>query len=204
MTMYYKDGFFDADSGDVPQGAVQISQDLYRTLIEGQAQSKQITTNEQGYPVLIEPQPSPYHTLQNGKWVIDEDKQAELRALKRQQLIKAIDDKATSIYSHWTRFESEYKARKAAAQAYKSTGYQGEVNRYISSFATPAGISNQEATDLILMQAAELQKLQDELAAQRMRKYELRRPSLSEEQIQVTYEDIIQQMDNLAEAYNNG
>lgn len=37
-----------------------------------------------------------------------------------------------------------------------------------------------------------------------MRKYELKAPNLTLEQMQATYDDIIKQMDALMEAYNNG
>ena len=53
------------------------------------------------------------------------------------------------------------------------------------------------------MQAAGLERLQVELANQRMRKYELKAPNLTIEQIQSIYDDIIKQMDALMEAYNN-
>ena len=43
-----------------------------------------------------------------------------------------------------------------------------------------------------------------ELANQRMRKYELKAPNLTLEQMQSIYDDIIKQMDNLMEAYQNG
>lgn len=204
MAIFYKEGFYNSLFNEVPEGSVEISEDLYHTLLEEQAKGKQIVANDEGYPILIEAQPSPYHELNGTKWVIDEVKKAELKALNQQKFINDIDAKAEAIYSNWTRFESEYKARKEAAEAYKATGYQGEASRYITSFAIPAGISNKAATDLILTQAAGLQKLQDELAAQRMRKYELRRPDLSDEQMKAICDDIIQQMDNLAEAYSNG
>lgn len=137
------------------------------------------------------------------KWVVDEDKQAVFLIAQRNQLINDIDDKATAIYNHWTRFADEYRARKEAAETYKAAGYQGEVSKYITSFAVPAGIDNKTATDLILQQAAGLQRLQDELAAQRMRKYEIKRAE-TVEQMQVIYDDIIEQMKNLEEAYKNG
>ena len=79
-----------------------------------------------------------------------------------------------------------------------------ECSRYITDFAQRAGLDNKTATNLILMQAAGLEKLQVELANQRMRKYELKAPGLTLEQIQATYDDIIKQMDNLMEAYQNG
>ena len=65
-------------------------------------------------------------------------------------------------------------------------------------------MDNKAATNIILMQAAGLEKLLVELANQRMRKYELKAPGLTIEQMQATYDDIIKQMDHLMEAYNNG
>ena len=43
-----------------------------------------------------------------------------------------------------------------------------------------------------------------ELANQRMRKYELKAPNLTLEKLQSIHDDIIKQMDNLMEAYQNG
>lgn len=205
MTMYYLNGFYDdTDGGFVPEGAVKISEDLYRTLLDGQAQGKQIIADKNGYPVLIEPAPTAYHELKDGKWVISAPNQTALLAEKREQLIASIDDKATAIYSLWTRFESEYKARKEAAEQFKNGGYKGEPSVYITSFAIPAGLDNKSATDIILQQAAGLQKLQDHLAAVRMRKYNLKHPGLTIEQMQSIHDEIVNEMNGLVEAYNNG
>ena len=123
---------------------------------------------------------------------------------KYDRLIEQIDNHAATIYSTWTRFESEYRERQAAAEAFKSANYEGECSRYITDFAKRAGLNNKAATDLILVQAAGLEKLQVELANQRMRKYELKVPGLTIEKMQSIYDDIIKQMDNLMEAYKNG
>ncbi|WP_443091360.1 hypothetical protein ACTUM7_01375 [Basfia succiniciproducens] len=138
------------------------------------------------------------------KWVLSAEKQAELKTQKLQQFISGIDDKAASIYSIWTRFEQEYTSRENAAKAFKEANYQSEPSRFIADFATKAGIDNKMAADLILVQAEGLRKLLVELANQRMRKYELKKPNLTEDEMQAIYDDIIQQMDNLAEAYQNG
>ena len=138
------------------------------------------------------------------QWVKDEAKQAELNAHTLQQLTESIDNKATTIYTTWTRFESEYKARQAAAEAFKAANYQGEPSIYITSFAVPAGVDNKTATEIILQQAAGLQKLQDHLSVLRMRKYELKHPDLTTAQVQAIHDDIIKQMDDLMEAYQNG
>lgn len=207
MTIYYKDGFFDdTDGGFVPDGAKEITEKTHRTLLEGQSAGKQIVSNKKGEPVLVEPQPSSVHVLNLDTliWEISSEKQTALLAENQNQLIANIDSHAATIYSTWTRFESEYRERQAAAEAFKTANYEGECSRYITDFAQRAGLDNKTATNLILTQAAGLEKLQVELANQRMRKYELKQPNLTLEQLQSIHDDIIKQMDNLMEAYNNG
>lgn len=150
--------------------------------------------------------PSEFHVFDRKKkqFVLSGEKQAEFTKKMKAQLINNIDVHAASIYSTWTRFESEYRERQAAAEAFKSANYQGECSRYITDFAKRAGLNNQAATDLILVQAAGLEQLQVELANQRMRKYELKVPGLTIEKMQSIHDDIIKQMDALMEAYNNG
>nr|DAN48952.1 MAG TPA: hypothetical protein [Caudoviricetes sp.] len=141
--------------------------------------------------------------LKGGQYVlVDKDTGANHEVIKK--LMDGIDDHAATIYSQWTRFESEYRERKSAAEDYKSGNYQGECSRYITDFAKRAGLDNKAATNLILMQAAGLEKLQVELANQRMRKYELKAPNLTIEQLQSIHDNIIKQMDSLMEAYQNG
>ena len=132
MTMYFKDGFFDdTDDGFVPEGAVEISQDKYIELINGQSQGKQIIANKIGNPVLIDPQPSAAHELNDDtlQWEISAEKQTALLAEAQTRLISNIDEHAAKIYSTWTRFESEYRERQAAAEAFKAANYEGECSR---------------------------------------------------------------------------
>lgn len=154
--------------------------------------------------LLVEKQPTVDHVWNGNSWVIPPEKQAALAVDKQVKLIAEIDERAAKIYSTWTRFESEYRERQSAAEAFKNANYQGECSRYITDFAKRAGLNNQAATDLILVQAAGLEKLQVELANQRMRKYELKVPGLTIEKMQSIHDDIIKQMDALMEAYNNG
>lgn len=208
--MYFYDkttnGFYIEGFHEIPNGAIEITEETYRTLLDGQATGKQIIANKQGNPVLIDPQPSDAHelNLDTLKWEISTEKLTALLTEKRNHLIEQIDSHAATIYSTWTRFESEYRERQTAAEAYKAANYQGECSRYITDFAKRAGLNNKAATDLILVQAAGLEKLLVELANQRMRKYELKAPNLTLEQMQSIYDDIIKQMDHLMEAYNNG
>lgn len=208
--MYFYDkatnGFYIEGLHEIPADATEIDEESYRNLLEGQATGKQIIANKQGNPVLVDPQPSDAHelNLDTLQWEISTEKLTALLTEKRNRLIEQIDSHAAVIYSTWTRFESEYRERQTAAEAYKSANYQGECSRYITDFAKRAGLNNKAATDLILVQAAGLEKLQVELANQRMRKYELKVPGLKIEKMQSIYDDIIKQMDHLMEAYNNG
>ena len=150
--------------------------------------------------------PSPFHVfnMTTKSFELSKEKQTALLAETQTRLIANIDEHAAKIYSTWTRFESEYRERQAAAEGFKSANYEGECSRYISDFAQRARLDNKTATNLILTQAAGLEKLQVELANQRMRKYELKAPNLTLEQLQSIHDDIIKQMDNLMEAYQNG
>lgn len=154
--------------------------------------------------LLVEKQPTLDHVWNGNGWVLPPGKQVALLTEKRNSLIEQIDNHAAKIYSTWTRFESEYRERQAAAEAFKAANYEGDCSRYITDFAKRANLTNQAATDLILLQAAGLEKLQVELANQRMRKYELKVPGLTTEKMQSIRDDIIKQMDALMEAYNNG
>ncbi|HHF0187952.1 hypothetical protein MZA89_03185 [Haemophilus influenzae] len=206
MEIFYKDGFFISGLHTIPDDATEISQEYYQDLLIGQESGKQIIADKTGNPVLIDPQPSAAHelNLDTLTWEISAEKQTALLAETQTRLVANIDEHAAKIYSTWTRFESEYRERQAAAEAFKSANYEGECSRYISDFAQRARLDNKTAANLILTQAAGLEKLQMELANQRMRKYELTVPGLTLEQMQVTYDDIIKQMDNLMEAYQNG
>lgn len=210
MSYFYdvstKGFFLEGLHSEIPHTAIKLTDNQYKVLIDGQTQGKQIIADKTGNLVLIDPQPSAAHelNLDTLMWEISAEKQTALLADTQARLITNIDEHAAKIYSTWTRFESEYRERQQAAEAYKSANYQGDCSRYITDFAKRAGLNNKAATDLILVQAAGLEKLQVELANQRMRKYELKAPNLTLQQMQSIYDDIIKQMDNLMEAYNNG
>ena len=154
--------------------------------------------------IVKEKKPSEYHKWDGKDWVISPEKMTALLAETQTRLIANIDEHAAKIYSTWTRFESEYRERQATAEAFKAANYEGECSRYISDFAQRARLDNKTAANLILTQAAGLEKLQVELANQRMRKYELKAPNLTLEQLQSIHDDIIKQMNGLMEAYQNG
>lgn len=94
--MYFKEGFFDdTNDGFVPEGAVEISESKYLELLNGQSQGKEIITNKQGHPVLVDPQPSAAHelNLETLQWIISKEKQAELLIKQRAEIRAQINAK---------------------------------------------------------------------------------------------------------------
>ena len=170
---------------------------------ESELETKQLI-DFKGQYILVDRQPTELHKWNGNSWIVDEKKKTEIKRELIKNLVDSIDDTAANISARWTRFAEEYKEREAAAEAFKAANYEGECSRYISDFAQRARLDNKTATNLILTQAAGLKKLQMELANQRMRKYELKAPNLTIEQMQSIHDDIIKQMDNLMEAYQNG
>ena len=123
MTIYYKNGFFDdAEGGFVPESAVEISQDKYIELLNGQSQGKQIIADKTGNPVLIDPQPSVAHVLNLDTltWEISPEKQTALFAQQKESLLNKLADKADQLKNSLlagypqTEIESFYRQEKEA------------------------------------------------------------------------------------------
>ena len=166
---------------------------------ESELETKQLINFKSQY-ILVDRQPTELHIWNGNSWVIDEEKQTEVKRELIKRLVDSIDDTAANISSRWIRFAEEYKEREAAAIAFKEANFAGEVSVYISSFATVAGLDNQSASLLILQQAERLRALQQQLAVQRMRKYELKHEALSDEELKNIHDDIVSKMRQLAEA----
>ncbi|WP_434120640.1 hypothetical protein [Haemophilus influenzae] len=166
---------------------------------ESELETKQLIYFKGQY-ILVDRQPTELHKWNGNSWVVDKKKKTEIKRELIKNLVDSIDDTAANISARWTRFAEEYKEREAAAIAFKEANFAGEVSVYISSFATVAGLDNQSASLLILQQAESLRTLQQQLAVQRMRKYELKHEALSDEELQRIHDDIIGKMQTLAEA----
>ena len=165
---------------------------------ESELETKQLIYFKSQY-ILVDRQPTELHKWNGNSWVVDKKKKTEIKRELIKNLVDSIDDTAANISARWTRFAEEYKEREAAAIAFKEANFAGEVSVYISSFATVAGLDNQSASLLILQQAESLRTLQQQLAVQRMRKYELKHEALSDEELQRIHDDIIGKMQTLAE-----
>ncbi|AXP46211.1 hypothetical protein MY516_06500 [Haemophilus influenzae] len=166
---------------------------------ESELETKQLIDFKSQY-ILVDRQPTELHKWNGNSWIVDEKKKTEIKRELIKNLVDSIDDTAANISSRWIRFAEEYKEREAAAIAFKEANFAGEVSVYISSFATVAGLDNQSASLLILQQAERLRALQQQLAVQRMRKYELKHEALSDEELKNIHDDIVSKMRQLAEA----
>ncbi|HHV7017901.1 TPA: hypothetical protein ACUMZ5_001920, partial [Haemophilus influenzae] len=166
---------------------------------ESELETKQLIYFKGQY-ILVDRQPTELHKWNGNSWIVDEKKKTEIKRELIKNLVDSIDDTAANISSRWIRFAEEYKEREAAAIAFKEANFAGEVSVYISSFATVAGLDNQSASLLILQQAERLRALQQQLAVQRMRKYELKHEALSDEELKNIHDDIVSKMRQLAEA----
>lgn len=103
--MYFYDketnGFYIDAFHKIPVNAVEITEQTYRSLLDGQAAGKQIIADSTGNPILIDPQPSPAHEIKDGKWIISPEKLTALLQQRRTNLLKAIADKTDNFKAQY-------------------------------------------------------------------------------------------------------
>lgn len=105
--MYFYDkttnGFYIEDLHDIPQGTTGISEETYRTLLDGQAAGKQIIANKQGNPVLVDPQPSDAHELNLDTliWEIPQEKLTALLKHRKSSLMTTIANKTDNFKAQY-------------------------------------------------------------------------------------------------------
>lgn len=124
--MYFYDkktnGFYIDGIHEIPNGSIELTDEIYRTLLEGQSSGKQIIANKQGVPVLIEPQPSDAYELniETLQWTISKEKQLALFNKEKEALLNRLADKADEIKTNLlvgypqTEIESFYRQEKEA------------------------------------------------------------------------------------------
>lgn len=124
--MYFYDkktnGFYIDGIHEIPNGSIELTDETYRTLLNGQSSGKQIIANKQGMPVLIEPQPSDAHelNLETLQWTISKEKQLALFNKEKEALLNRLADKADEIKTNLlvgypqTEIESFYRQEKEA------------------------------------------------------------------------------------------
>lgn len=124
--MYYYDkktnGFLVQGVNLIPEGAINITDEHYQQLLNGQSQGKQIIADKTGNPVLIDPQPSSAHelNLDTLEWEISPEKQTALFAQQKEGLLNKLADKADQLKNSLlvgypqTEIESFYRQEKEA------------------------------------------------------------------------------------------
>ncbi len=124
--MYFYDkktnGFYIDGIHEIPNGSIELTDETYRTLLNGQSSDKQIIANKQGMPVLIEPQPSDAYELniETLQWTISKEKQNTLFVKEKEALLNRLADKADEIKTNLlvgypqTEIESFYRQEKEA------------------------------------------------------------------------------------------
>lgn len=162
----------------IPADAVEITSEQHASLLTGQSQGKLIHIDITGYPVLVDP---PAQTL------------ADLKTA----LMADVDAQISDIYGRFTRFETEYVQREAAARAFKAGGYAGDAGVWVMSFATNAGMTANLAADLIISQADNMRAALQALGALRMGKYGIA-AAASEAAAQAVHDDIVAQSNAIA------
>lgn len=150
------------------------------------------------YRFVLRPSPDHVWDPEQEKWVPVDDVAKHRLETERTACMELIDNTVADIYKRFTCFSEEYHIREAQAQAYKDAGYQGDIPRQVAAFATPTGITPQEAADIILQQAANLREALNALGELRMRKNELKTPQTLPE-LQTLHASIMQAIITVSE-----
>ncbi|QMT40010.1 hypothetical protein [Neisseria shayeganii] len=146
-------------------------QTAYRTA-DGQALTID-TVGELPEGLTLLPPPDSCHEWDGAAWTLNPAKAAERLDAHRAEETERINAAVYGVAQPLLRFRAEYELRESQARAYADAGYTGEVPSQVAAFATPANLQPQQATDIILQQAAKLHAALDQLATLRMRKFEL-------------------------------
>jgi hypothetical protein len=137
MQLYYDPataGFYDSDFHTaIPATAVEITQEQYNELLEGNSKGLNITLDEQGQPTLQPPAPPSLELL-----------------CKR---IDAAADRARRAVAGDPLRAVEYDRARLAAEEFAAAGYQGEVPAMVAAWAIN-GRTPLQAADSILAEAA--------------------------------------------------
>jgi hypothetical protein len=169
-------GIYDMSFHDyeLPADAVEITAEERAALFAAQQSGKIIQADADGKPVAV-------------------DRPAETLAAMKARLSAAIDSLVEGIYEKYTKFQVAYTPREAAARAFKAAGYVGDPGLWVTGFAGPAGLTNQQAADKIIAQADAAYAALPLIDAQRMRKYSLAAAD-GMANAQALYDDIVAQI----------
>ncbi|HGO5822507.1 TPA: hypothetical protein ACK3JW_000147 [Mannheimia haemolytica] len=105
MTLYYKNGFYDdAKGGFVPEAAIEITEEYYIYLLEGQAQGKLIVEVE-GKPILTTPPPTLHHHWNGTAWEISQEQLQAVISAEKSAKLAEINSKAQAFVNDLTEYD---------------------------------------------------------------------------------------------------
>ncbi len=159
MNVFYKNGFYTDDNPQaVPNGAILLSQDYYFELIAGQSEGKIIVADESGNPILIEPQPTPFHQLVEGKWVISDENLTALLEKKKNNMIKKLADKTDSFKTQLLVGYPQAEIDSFSRQEAEALAYQADHKAptpMLSQIAENRGVTLEELVVKVLEKSAQ-------------------------------------------------
>ena len=122
---------------------------------------------------LRTPPPSLGYKAVEGAWVEDTAIRPALETADIKAKCEDIDQRARDILLQFSPLRGVYLEREKQANEFKANNYAGTVPDYIAMFATPAQMTAQAATDLIITQSAQLRYAEKMLETTRQLKQEL-------------------------------
>ncbi|MDO4693033.1 MAG: hypothetical protein Q4A62_00180 [Eikenella sp.] len=153
--------------------------------------------------VTTQAPPDACHDWDGQAWTLNPAKAAEHLVAHRADQAERINAAVYGVAQPLLRFRAEYELREAQARAYAEGGYAGDVPSQVAAYATPAGLTPQQATGIILQQAEMLHAALDQLATLRMRKFELQSLD-SVEAVSARTEEILAAVAGVAEQLQGG
>lgn len=118
MKLYSKftGGFYDVEinGDDIPQDAVEITDDTWFDLLNGQAEGKIISPDENGYPILTDPPPPSHEELvqmaENNRQRLLAHADSVMLDWRTELMLGEISDDNKAKLSKWMAYKREVKS----------------------------------------------------------------------------------------------
>lgn len=174
MAIYYKDGFYNDAINTIPEGAVEITDAIYKQLLEGQSRGELIKTDDSGMPYLRPPQPTPYHEWDGAEWVLSAEKQQEQFTAEKQNKLNEASQKAQAIINQVSGVDSlpDFEVQSWISQADEAQAWAKDNSAptpILSAIAQARGVPVEVLRQKALAKAQAYALLTATIAGQRQR-----------------------------------
>ncbi|MFV0284748.1 MAG: hypothetical protein ACK5JE_13345 [Castellaniella sp.] len=150
-------GFYSVDlhGNNIPKDAVEITEDTYASLMQGQSEGRQIVPNDKGYPVLENP-PAPKLTL------------AEIKAVQLAQVNHDFERHAQALTAGYPEAERlTWPTQQAEALAWAADN--AVATPYLDGLAKVRGVKPEAFRKRALVQVHAFQAASQKLVGTRQR-----------------------------------